>query len=209
MSLSPRPLPESDGRHLLCRLLRQYAVTHAERAGVAGQILDFVVETPDCFQRTHQQGHITGSAWLLNSRGDAALLTLHRKLGRWLQPGGHADGDPNPLRVALREAEEESGLTGIRPLSTDIFDVDIHRIPARPQAGEPEHQHYDIRFILQAQDENFICSAESQALDWWTPRRMDEQAELLDEAVRRMRRLTWMPNGALRPIPPGFFQIEA
>lgn len=157
--------------------------------------MEFVQTTPDCFKRTHKAGHITGSAWLLNPDGTAALLTLHRKLGRWLQPGGHADGDANPLRVALREAEEESGIIGIQPLSTAIFDVDIHRIPARPQAGEPEHLHYDIRFLLRAPHETFTCSAESEALAWWTPHRIDQHAELLDEAVIRLRRLTWTPNG--------------
>lgn len=210
------PIPESDYRNLLCRMLQEYTTRHPERVQVAQRIREFVQAAPDCFRRSHREGHITGSAWLLNPREDAALLTLHRKLGRWLQPGGHADGDPAPLRVALREASEESGITGIRPLSTDIFDVDIHCIPARPQDGEPEHLHYDIRFVLQAPQEAFTCSAESEALAWWTPRQMDQQAHLLDEAVLRLRRLTWTPNGTLRPflgkaLPHAAepFQIEA
>lgn len=194
------PIPESDCRYLLCRLLQEHTTRHPERAHVAQRIREFVQAAPDCFQRSHREGHITGSAWLLNPRGNAALLTLHRKLGRWLQPGGHADGDPDPLRVTLREAAEESGITGIQHLSPDIFDVDIHRIPARPQAGEPEHLHYDIRFVLQAPHETFTCSAESEALAWWTPRQMDEQAHLLDEAVLRLRRLTWTLDGTLRPF---------
>lgn len=180
-----------DERHELCRQLEQYAQCHDTRADVAARILDFVNSTPECFHRSHLSGHITGSAWLLNPAGDAALLTLHRKLGRWLQPGGHADGDPNPLHVALREAEEESGIRGITALGTAIFDVDIHRIPARPRQGEPEHLHYDIRYLLQAPHGDYVCSPESKALAWWTPAQIDARAAELDEAVLRMRRLAW------------------
>lgn len=184
-------LPETDIRIPLCQLLQEYITRHPERSQIARRIQNFVQTTPECFQRSHQAGHITGSAWLLNPTGTAALLTLHRKLGKWLQPGGHADGDPNLLRVALREAREESGIIGIQALNPTIFDVDIHHIPEHPRSGEPEHLHYDIRFLLQAPHEHFLCSAESEALAWWTPQQIDARCELLDEAVLRLRRQTW------------------
>ena len=114
------------------------------------------------------------------------LLTLHRKLKRWMQTGGHADGDPQPLRVAIREAEEESGIVGISPVSCDIFDIDIHLIPANPAKNEPAHYHYDIRYLLQAPHENFIISEESDALGWWEESDFDQQAASLDSSIQRM-----------------------
>ncbi len=156
-------LPIDDPRHPLEQALILYAARHPGNAA-AERILTFIRSTPDCFCRSHAAGHITGSAWLLDARGERALLTLHRKLGRWLQPGGHADGNADVPAVALREAEEESGIAGIIRLEKEIFDVDIHEIPARPAAGEGTHLHYDIRYLLQAPDDAFCVSEESEAL---------------------------------------------
>lgn len=179
----------TDERAPLCAALLEYMQRCPERAKTAERILHFVAETPDCFCRTHAAGHITGSAWLLNPAGDKALLTLHRNLKRWMQTGGHADGDPDVLRTALREAEEESGITGIRPLCTGIMDVDIHTIPANPRKGEGEHLHYDIRFLLQAPHEAYVISDESDDLAWWTPADFAARAAETDEAVLRLARL--------------------
>ena len=94
----------------------------------------FIDSYPDCLHRSCRIGHITGSAWIVNRTGDRVLLTHHRKLGRWLQPSGHSDGDPDTLEVALREAREESGLD-VRELDEAVFDLDLHLVPAR--GGEP------------------------------------------------------------------------
>lgn len=159
-------IPQDD-RASLCEQLLRYIGKHPENEENARRVLDFVCSTPDCFRREHRAGHITGSAWLLNPDGSKALLTLHHKLQIWVQPGGHADGDPNILRVACREAEEESGITGVQPLSTEIYDVDIHTIPARPASHEPQHLHYDIRYLLKAPHEHYSISDESDALGWY------------------------------------------
>lgn len=168
--------------HLL-ELLGRYVPIDERDDAQRRRIEAFVREHADCFQRSLTHGHLTGSAWLLDSSGQRVLLTHHRKLDRWLQLGGHADGDPNLLEVALREAREESGIPDIRPLSEEIFDLDIHPIPAA--RGEPAHLHLDIRFLLQVcgRDE-FVVSDESHALGWFT---RDELATMeLDEAVLRM-----------------------
>ena len=125
----------------------------------------FVLRQPRCFERDcWDDGHVTGSAVVVDRSMSHVLLTLHAKIGRWLQLGGHADGDPDPLAVACREAAEESGLT-VAPLRTDIVDLDIHRIPAR--GGDPDHHHYDCRFLLRTQHaESFTTTAESIALKW-------------------------------------------
>lgn len=149
-------------------------------------MLRFITSAPDCFERSHTEGHITGSAWLVNPSGEKVLLTLHHKLQRWMQTGGHADGDPDTLRVALREAEEESGIPGIHPVSPEIFDIDIHLIPARPAKGEPAHYHYDVRYLLRSPHEEFAISEESDALAWWSADDFATRTAELDEAVQRM-----------------------
>lgn len=188
MSHTDSTKPPIDKRAALWQELEDYLEMHPEQAVCTRRIMHFVGNTPSCFERSHTAGHITGSAWLISPDGKRALLTLHRKLGKWLQPGGHADGEANLLRVAVREAQEESGIFGIEPVCTEIFDVDIHRIPARPQSQESAHFHYDVRYLLRAPHERFRISEESRALVWV------DQAELLssgievDESVRRMAR---------------------
>ena len=127
--------------------------------------LAFVAAEPDCLLRTCVPGHLTGSAWIVSPDRSRVLLTHHRKLDKWLQLGGHADGDPDLLAVALREAREESGLASVRALSVDVFDVDRHWIP--PRKADPGHFHYDLRFLLEADPrEPLTLSHESKDLAW-------------------------------------------
>lgn len=124
-----------------------------------------LLDHPDAFLRTHLPGHITGSAWIVDPKKEFVLLTHHAKLNKWLQPGGHADGDENVLNVALREANEETGLKDLRLIKEAIFDIDIHTIPLRKDF--PEHLHFDVRFVFEArQDEPLILTDESHALQW-------------------------------------------
>jgi 8-oxo-dGTP pyrophosphatase MutT (NUDIX family) len=129
------------------------------------QIEHFVRTHADCFERSLSVGHITGSAWVLDRTRTHVLLTHHRKLGRWLQLGGHADGEPDVLNVAQREAIEESGLKNMDPISEDLFDVDIHEIPEHKD--EPKHLHYDIRFLFEADRGSPLrITGESNHLEW-------------------------------------------
>src|SRR4051812_47678787 len=90
-----------------------------------------ILQQSACYDRENLPGHITGSSWIVDEARQHVLLTHHAKLNKWLQPGGHADGDENILRVSLREAEEETGLKDLRLLSHEPFDIDIHTIPVR------------------------------------------------------------------------------
>lgn len=137
------------------------------------------------FRREARDAHFTGSAWLVSADGQRVLLTHHRKLGRWLQLGGHADGDTDLSRVALREAEEESGLHGLS-IEPAPFDLDRHRIPAR--GDEPEHWHYDVRYVVRAgASEDFVASGESLALAWRSIAEIADDPQS-DESLRRMAR---------------------
>ena len=152
-------------RQDLLNKLQAYSPEFEIEKEFRASFLSFIETNTDCFERSLQEGHITGSAWILNAAHDKALLTHHQKLNRWLQLGGHADGECDVMQVALKEAKEESGLTQLKLLSETIFDIDIHTIPGRE--NEPEHLHYDIRFLFEADDsEKLVLSSESKALAW-------------------------------------------
>jgi 8-oxo-dGTP pyrophosphatase MutT (NUDIX family) len=166
-----------------------------EERDILARFRAFVAATPDCFDRSSPEGHITGSALVTSPSLDQVLLTLHGKLGLWLQLGGHSDGDPRPDAVARREVEEESGIRdlafldavallghgpGRRPVLP--FDFDAHLIPARK--GEPAHVHYDVRFLIVAdRAAPLVITNESKDLKWFT---LEEARRVTAE--RSMRR---------------------
>ena len=109
--------------------LENYRNRYPAETDVIDRLLDFINRTPACFSRSQPDGHITGSAWLVNN-DQQVLLTYHKKLRMWLQLGGHADGNTSVMEVALKEAQEESGITELKVILDTIFDIDIHYIPA-------------------------------------------------------------------------------
>ncbi len=162
-----------------------YAYACPDEAETATAFQHFLNASAQAFERSHRIGHFTGSAWLVSSDGERVLLTHHRKLNRWLQLGGHADGDTDLARVALREAGEESGLRDLVG-ENEIFDLDRHAIPAR--GDEPGHWHYDVRYVVRATgSETFAVSAESHALAWREIAAIAED-DSADVSLRRMAR---------------------
>lgn len=153
-----------NGRQELAILIEAYMLRYPDEISVAKRFLEFILREPMCFHRQTLHGHITGSAWVVDSRLDHTLLTHHRKLNKWLQLGGHADGDHDIVRVALTEAKEESGIADVRLYHQAIFDLDIHVIPERK--GEPEHLHYDVRYAVMAGSSVHVVSDESHDLSW-------------------------------------------
>jgi 8-oxo-dGTP pyrophosphatase MutT (NUDIX family) len=145
------PHPAFDPRPALVSALRRHVPADDEEARDRDRILAFVSGHPRPFDRGIREGHLTGSAITVSADGSRVLLLHHRKLGRWLQPGGHGDpGETAGEEVALREALEESGIPGLvlHPTAPRPLDVDVHDIPTH--GSEPAHQHLDLRYLVVA-----------------------------------------------------------
>jgi 8-oxo-dGTP pyrophosphatase MutT (NUDIX family) len=176
-------------RKPLLDLLERYLARQPDERVSVDHVRQFVRANPDCFERSCVDGHLTASAWIVSHDRERFLLTHHRKLDRWLQLGGHADGDADLAAVALREAREESGLDEFSlatPAGESLpLDIDVHLIPAR--GDEPAHLHHDVRYLLLAgPDQALRISNESLDLRWFPRARANDVLE--DESLRRMAR---------------------
>ncbi len=170
-------------RQSLIKLLNDYSPVDTKEIKFKQQMLDFIKEYPNCFERELELGHITASAWILNKDHSKALLLHHMKLDQWFQLGGHCDGDSDVLAVSIKEAQEESGIDGIEAVSSKIFDIDIHLIPANKYG--PAHDHYDVRFLLHVvSDEELVQNHESKELRWIGKNRSELPTD--SESVTRM-----------------------
>lgn len=169
---------------LLDQLTKYKEKSLQEDQKIADRFIEFVKEYKDCFERTLKVGHLTGSSLLLNEEENACLFTLHKKLNKWLQLGGHADGEVNLLQVSIKEAQEESGILDIIPLSEEIFDLDIHTFPKTSLTQE--HLHYDVRFVLKVSKITaYTVSDESIDLKWISL--ADFEKYNLEPSILRMR----------------------
>ena len=159
-------------RKELIRTLKKYKTKYPEEQAFIPRFLSLLNNFRKCYTRDLITGHMTASAFITDRKARYVLLTHHRKLNRWLQPGGHADGMEDIRAVAAREAEEETGLFSLKLAGPDIFDTDIHQIPY--YAGIQAHFHYDIRFLFIADErEPLQISDESHDLSWVEMDRLD------------------------------------
>lgn len=153
--------------------------------GFLPRFLELLATVEDPFDRAEVRGHVTASALVVDATREHTLMIRHRKLGRWLQPGGHIepDHDTSVLDAALREAREETGIATLVPATSAIHDLDIHTIPAR--GDMPAHDHYDVRFVIVADRADVARSSEEiDDIAWLT---IAEAASLdTDGTLRRM-----------------------
>ena len=183
----------------LAEALRRHQPADAEEARHRDSILALVENEPACFARTTWvPGHVTGSSFIVRSDVGQVLLHHHRRLGAWLQMGGHDDAEHDPAATALREGTEESGLPDLSFLQPGILDLDVHAIPERP--GQPAHLHHDVRYVLTTRLPDAIHRDEAESLDLrWFP--LGEAERLMAEpgasrALRRIARLLGSPPTA-------------
>jgi ADP-ribose pyrophosphatase YjhB (NUDIX family) len=154
-----------DRKDILSELALYKTIYHEEKLFISS-FTELIEKHDNCFERSLLSGHITGSAWVLNPTFSKALLVHHANLNRWLQPGGHADGDENLRRVSYKELVEETGLFKAKLHAETIFDLDIHLIPEHKKT--PKHHHYDIRYLFLADEiDDIRVSKESKEVKWW------------------------------------------
>lgn len=169
----------------IIQALQNYSPDNTSEINFKQEILDFIHQNPeDYYKSSFQLGHLTGSAWIVSPDYQLVLLTHHRKLNKWLQPGGHTEEQDEDMQTtALREAQEETGLNEMELAQTEIFDLDIHLIPARGEM--PAHPHLDFRYLIFASpNERLNITAESNDLRWF---KLEEVVQLIDnESIMRM-----------------------
>jgi ADP-ribose pyrophosphatase YjhB (NUDIX family) len=184
-------------KSLLTELIN-YQPDDADELAFKSRFIALVEHFENAASRDLLHGHLTGSAWIVNRDMSHALMTHHAKLDKWLQLGGHADGDFNIKNVALREAREESGLNSVRILQPSIFDIDIHEIPAR--GNEPAHDHFDIRYLIWAdKSETVVKNHESKEISWIPLNQLD-QLTANNRSIIRMSEKTLTIKGKVPPL---------
>jgi 8-oxo-dGTP pyrophosphatase MutT (NUDIX family) len=171
----------------LAALIGDYARRHPDESEVVARFREFLASGEELQGKSNLRRHITASTWIVDPGRTRVLLTHHAKLNIWVQLGGHTDEGEDWTAAALREAREESGLTGFRLLQRGLFDLDIHEIPARP--GQTAHDHYDLRFLVEAAaDLPLTVSEESHDLAWVSL--ADLESYTREESQQRMKRKT-------------------
>ncbi|MFV1593515.1 NUDIX hydrolase [Phaeobacter sp. JH20_36] len=158
------------------------------------RLTTFCAREPRAFERDPAIGHVTGSAFVLSQDLSAVLLTHHAKLDRWLQLGGHCDGIADAGFTAWKEAYEESGLSRISRIGEQVFDIDIHEIPANGR--EASHLHYDVRYLFRAEAGEIRATAESKALAWVPLAELSQYSSAPSVLILKDKLARWQSGGA-------------
>lgn len=148
----------------LYTILDPYTTWNAQEEIYRKDTLQFIMENKQPTDRMNPAGHITASAWILDDTRQNCLLIKHPKLHIWVQAGGHIEDDSTVWEAALREAREETGIHDLRYEDKNLFDLDVHLIPAK--GDFPAHNHYDIRFLFTCKKEELQSNAEVKELKW-------------------------------------------
>ncbi len=158
--------------------IKKYRPCNEQERHDKALILDFLDKNEDAFLRSNRLAHMTASAWIVNPKRTKTLMVYHNIYNSWSWTGGHADGEIDLLSVALREAREETGIEHVRPVSEEIFSLEILTVDGHEKRGEyvPSHLHMNVTYLLEAQESDtlYICREENSGVAWFT----------LDEALK-------------------------
>ena len=135
-------------------------------------ILDFLSRNEDAFLRSNRLAHMTASAWIVNPARTKTLMVYHNIYDSWSWTGGHADGETDLLAVALKEAREETGIVHVRPVSGEIFSLEVLTVDGHEKRGEyvSSHLHLNVTYLLEAEESDTlrICKEENSGVAWFT-----------------------------------------
>lgn len=135
-------------------------------------ILAFLDKNPDAFYRTNLLAHMTASAWVVNPQRSKVLMVYHRLYDSWSWAGGHADGEEDLLAVALREVREETGVQRLRPVTEEIYSLEVLTVDGHEKHGRyvPSHLHLNVTYLLEAEEDQplRVCEAENSGVAWFS-----------------------------------------
>ena len=135
-------------------------------------ILAFLDKNPDAFYRTNLLAHMTASAWVVNPQRSKVLMVYHRLYDSWSWAGGHADGEEDLLAVALREVREETGIQRLRPVTEEIYSLEVLTVDGHEKHGRyvPSHLHLNVTYLLEAEEDQplRVCEAENSGVAWFS-----------------------------------------
>ena len=135
-------------------------------------ILAFLERNPDAFYRSNLLAHMTASAWVVNPQRSKVLMVYHRLYDSWSWAGGHADGEEDLLAVALREVREETGVQRLRPVTEEIYSLEVLTVDGHEKHGRyvPSHLHLNVTYLLEAEEDQplRVCEAENSGVAWFS-----------------------------------------
>lgn len=152
--------------------IRAYSPWNAQEERDKANILDFLAKNENAFLRENEYAHITASAWVVNSARTKVLMVYHRIYNSWSWTGGHADGETDLLSVAMREVSEETGVKTVRPVTDEIFSLEVLTVDGHEKHGKyvASHLHMNVTYLLEADEaeELKICEEENKGVGWFT-----------------------------------------
>jgi len=167
-------------RTKLTEEIRQYKPYNEQEAKDQSLLLELLGQVPDLFYRANLSNHMTASAWVVNPSFTHILMAYHRIYDSWAWLGGHADGEEDLLKVAIREVQEESGIHQVVPVLTDLFSLEILTVDGHEKNGSyvPSHLHLNITYLLMADDKETPHSKpdENKAVAWFPIETVIEQS---------------------------------
>ena len=152
--------------------IKKYRPCNEQEQRDKAVILAFLENNEDAFLRSNLLAHMTASSWIVNPERTKTLMVYHNIYDSWSWTGGHADGETDLLSVALREAREETGIAHVRPVSPEIFSLEVLTVDGHEKRGEyvPSHLHLNVTYLLEAEESDtlHICKEENSGVAWFT-----------------------------------------